>query len=45
LMTDMADTKAAMDSAPTVIKKGLERDTTQSLVSRFAAIGAKMKVQ
>jgi len=41
----MADAKAAMDFAPTVIKKGLEKYAAQSLVSQFADVGAKMKVQ
>ncbi len=41
----MADAKAAMDSAPTVIKKGLEKYAAQSLVSQFADVGAKIKVQ
>ena len=41
----VADAKAVIDSAPTVIKQGLVSHLAKDLVSKFTAVGAKMKVQ
>jgi large subunit ribosomal protein L7/L12 len=41
----VADAKAVIDSAPTVIKQGLVSHLANDLVSKFTAVGAKMKVQ